>query len=201
MVITAVLLLNSVLRRLQEAKAEDAVAAVGRLTQTNATVLRNRRVQHVPSAALVVGIVLLMSDVRGAADVMPVLLLGVSLAVAAVPEGLPDILSLVLTLGVQRMARHNAIMKSLSTVETLRCASVIASDKTSTLVRAEMTIQSVVTASGSRHITGVGYAPERQVELGATKLAGGAVHEEQNVVLSGGSLASNAHLQQADGGA
>ncbi len=78
-----------------------------------------------------------------------VLLLGVSLAVAAVPEGLPAILSVVLALGVQRMARRNAIVKKLSSVETLGSASVICTDKTGTLTRSEMTIERVMTASGS----------------------------------------------------
>jgi P-type Ca2+ transporter type 2C len=60
---------------------------------------------------VVVATILSLSDIRSASDVIPVLLLGVSLAVAAVPEGLPAILSLVLALGVQRMATHQAIMK------------------------------------------------------------------------------------------
>ena len=67
------------------------------------------------------------------------LLLGVSLAVAAVPEGLPAILSVVLALGVQRMALHKAVVKRLTSVETLGSASVICSDKTGTLTRSEMT--------------------------------------------------------------
>jgi P-type Ca2+ transporter type 2C len=151
-------------------------------------------------AVVVVGTILLMSGVRSAADVMAVLLLGVSLAVAAVPEGLPAILSVVLALGVQRMATHKAIMKGLSTVETLGCASVIATDKTGTLTRNEMTIQRVVTASGSVHITGAGYAPNGHVEHNGQPLGAGNLHSELTVVLSGGSLASNAQLQQTVGG-
>ena len=151
-------------------------------------------------AAVVVGTVLLMSDIRNAADVIHVLLLGVSLAVAAVPEGLPAILSVVLALGVQRMAKHNAIIKKLSSVETLGSASVIASDKTGTLTRAEMTIERVMTASGDTHVTGVGYAPQGRIEHEGVELAAGPLREEQIVVLSGGSLAGDADLRQGAGG-
>ena len=151
-------------------------------------------------AVVVVGTILLMSDIRSAADVIHVLLLGVALAVAAVPEGLPAILSVVLALGVQRMAKHNAIVKNLSSVETLGSASVICSDKTGTLTRSEMTIERVMTASGGAQITGVGYAPLGQVEHAGARLTAGPVHAESIVVLSGGSLAGNAELRQADGG-
>ena len=110
-------------------------------------------------AVVVVLTVFLISDIRTAADAVTVLLLGVSLAVAAVPEGLPAILSVVLALGVQRMAKQKAIVKNLSSVETLGSASVIASDKTGTLTKSEMTIERVMTASGNTYITGVGYTP------------------------------------------
>jgi Ca2+-transporting ATPase len=147
-------------------------------------------------AVVVVATVLLLSDRRTAADVIAVLLLGVSLAVAAVPEGLPAILSVVLAMGVQRMARRNAIVKKLSSVETLGSASVICSDKTGTLTRSEMTIERVMTASGSTRVTGVGYAPEGRVEHEGGALDAGPLLAEDIVVLSGGSLASNADLRR-----
>ncbi len=152
-------------------------------------------------AAAVVAAILLISDIQGVADVVKVLLLGVSLAVAAVPEGLPAILSLVLAMGVRRMASHNAIVKQLAAVETLGSASVIASDKTGTLTRGEMTIQRVMTASGRIDITGVGYAPEGRAECDGAALADGPLRDELLAVLGGGSQAGNAHLQQADDGA
>ena len=157
-------------------------------------------------AVVVVGTILLVSEIRNTADVVHVLLLGVSLAVAAVPEGLPAILALVLALGVQRMAKHNAIVKNLSSVETLGSASVICSDKTGTLTRSEMTIQRVMTASGGTRISGVGYAPEGQVHTveptgnELLELVEGPLRDEIIVVLSGGSLAGNADLRQTEGG-
>ncbi len=152
-------------------------------------------------AAVVVATILLVSGHPTAAEVVAVLLLGVSLAVAAVPEGLPAILSVVLAMGVQRMARHKAIVKNLSSVETLGAASVICTDKTGTLTRAEMTIERVVTASGTTRITGAGYVPEGRVELDGAELQAGPLRQEQTVVLAGGSLAGDAQLHQGEGGA
>ncbi len=151
-------------------------------------------------AAVVVATILLISDIHGVADVVTVLLLGVSLAVAAVPEGLPAILSVVLAMGVRRMAHHHAIVKKLASVETLGSASVIASDKTGTLTRGEMTVQRVMTASGRVDITGVGYAPEGRAESAGAELAEGPLLGELQAVLRGGSLAGNAQLQQNEAG-
>jgi magnesium-transporting ATPase (P-type) len=151
-------------------------------------------------AAVVVGTILLTSDIQGVADVVTVLLLGVSLAVAAVPEGLPAILSVVLAMGVRRMARHHAIVKKLASVETLGSASVIASDKTGTLTRGEMTVQRVMTASGRSDFTGVGYIPDGRAESAGAELPEGPLRSELHAVLQGGSLAGNAQLQQDDAG-
>lgn len=151
-------------------------------------------------AAVVVVTILLTSTLEGMGDVVTVLLLGVSLAVAAVPEGLPAILSVVLAMGVRRMARHHAIVKKLASVETLGSASVIASDKTGTLTRGEMTVQRVMTPSGRTDFTGIGYVPEGCAEHDGAKLCEGPLRLELQAVLRGGCLAGNAQLKQDDGG-
>ncbi|HEY4607045.1 MAG TPA: cation-translocating P-type ATPase, partial [Acidimicrobiia bacterium] len=150
-------------------------------------------------AVVVVGAILLTADLRSASDVVGVLLVGVSLAVAAVPEGLPAILSVVLALGVQRMARKNAIVTRLSSVETLGSASVVCSDKTGTLTRSEMTIEKVVTPSGEVDVTGTGYRPEGELMSGGRVVEDPALLDEVRLVLGGGSLANDALLRHEDG--
>ena len=152
-------------------------------------------------AVVVVGTLLLLAADRTPDTIVHSLLLGVSLAVAAVPEGLPAILSVVLALGVQRMATRKAVVKKLTSVETLGSASVICSDKTGTLTRSEMTVQEVVTASGTCVVTGIGYAPDGEVAPDADRDGRpdadpleGPLRDEVTVVLSGGALASDAEL-------
>src|SRR5215213_2435557 len=149
-------------------------------------------------AAVIVATILLVEGVRDPAAIFDVLILGVALAVAAVPEGLPAIVTVVLAIGVQRMARRNAIVRRLPAVETLGSATVIASDKTGTLTKNEMTVRTVVTASGRVGLTGTGYTPEGELRYGGRPLEDPTLCTEAERTLIAAERANNAALQEHD---
>ena len=124
-------------------------------------------------------------------------LAAITLAVGAVPEGLPAVVTIALAIGVQRMARRKAIIRRLPAVETLGSTTVICSDKTGTLTRNEMTVKELWTPTGSFGVGGVGYAPEGELSRDGTELD--ETPADVKELLLAGALCNDAALSREDG--
>ena len=150
-------------------------------------------------ALVMIATILLVENVRGISAIFDVLILGVALAVAAIPEGLPAIVTAVLSIGVQRMAKRHAIVRHLAAVETLGSANVVASDKTGTLTRNEMTVRVVATASGRATFSGTGYDPQGELKGKDGAVLDGNHLAETLRALTAADRANNAVLVERDG--
>ena len=142
---------------------------------------------------VVVAVIFLTGTAQGL-PILAMFLIAVSLAVAAIPEGLPAVVTVTLSLGVQRMARRHAVIRRLSAVETLGAATVICTDKTGTLTRNEMTVRRLFADGRFLRVTGEGY----QVRGGFTDPGGDTVdpreHPPFRAVLEIGVLCNNSSL-------
>ncbi|TET97581.1 MAG: cation-translocating P-type ATPase [Dehalococcoidia bacterium] len=150
-------------------------------------------------AAIAISVLIFVVGSATGKDLVDMLLTAVTLAVAAVPEGLPAVVAIALSLGTQRMARRNTLMRRLSAVETLGSATVIASDKTGTLTKGEMTVVRVHLGAGlpSLEVTGAGYEPK-----GDFRRNGRIVDPRQDrhlgLLLTAAAQCNDARLQEED---
>jgi len=122
-----------------------------------------------------------------------------SLAVAAIPEGLSAIVIIALAMGVQRMSKRNIIVRKLSAIETLGCATVICSDKTGTLTKNEMTVRAIYTPDRLWRVSGEGYAPQGAFYAGDERVEP-ASHAALYTTLLAGALCNNARLVRKPSG-
>ena len=144
---------------------------------------------------IIVGIIVALGLYRGQ-PFIEMLIFGIALAVAAVPEALPAVVTISLALGVQRMAKRNALVRRLPAVETLGSTSVICSDKTGTLTKDEMTVRKLYVGGEIFEISGAGFEPH------GTFTRAGAVVEPPGLAklfLRAAALTSDARLARSDG--
>ncbi len=144
-----------------------------------------------------VGVVFVLEMLRGG-RILDVFLTAVSLAVAAIPEGLPAVVTVALALGVQRMVKRNALIRKLPSVETLGCATVICTDKTGTLTKNEMTVQRIAFPDRVFSVEGSGYTPRGDFLLDGRKI-NPLDYPELNKALLCGVLCNGAELVSSSG--
>ncbi len=147
------------------------------------------------SLALSSGVATYLSASRG--QLMELFMTAISLAIAAVPEGLPAVVTIVLALGMQRMVRRHALLRRLPAVETLGTATAICSDKTGTLTQNEMTVTQLWVDGKQFHVTGRGYEPEGEFRQGDAAIDPASIPPLW-YLLQGALLCNDAHLERVE---
>ncbi|MEI4802666.1 calcium-translocating P-type ATPase, SERCA-type [Bacillus sp. FJAT-51639] len=164
--------------------------------QQNETPLQ-RRLEQLGKILIIVALILtalvVLVGVYQGNEMYHMFLAGVSLAVAAIPEGLPAIVTVALSLGVQRMIKKKAIVRKLPAVETLGCASVICSDKTGTMTQNKMMVTHVWSSGETWNVTGQGYEPKGEFMKGDKKINPTAARSLYQL-LTFGCLCNNANI-------
>ncbi|MFX0046486.1 MAG: cation-translocating P-type ATPase, partial [Candidatus Hermodarchaeota archaeon] len=130
----------------------------------------NRTGKWIAIGALALCFILAMLGIMRGHNILEMLIWGVSLAVAAVPEALPAVVTISLALGVQRMVRRHALIRRLPAVETLGCTTYICSDKTGTLTQDQMTVRSIYVDGKVLAVTGIGYEPKGEFFINSTAI-------------------------------
>jgi len=143
-------------------------------------------------------VIVLAGWLRGVTDIWHMLEIGLSLAIAAVPEGLPAVTTMTLALGMQRMARMRALVRRLPAVETLGSVTVICTDKTGTLTKNEMTVCVYALDPRRINVTGAGYEPVGKFQEG-DKLVDPRTDEDLSLALRIGALCNDAKVERHDG--
>ncbi len=185
--------------------AQTEVGKIGTLIDeatTRATPLEQKLAQLGRLLIVVVlalcAVIVLAGWLRGVTDFWNMLEIGLSLAIAAVPEGLPAVATMTLALGMQRMARMRALVRRLPAVETLGCTTVICTDKTGTLTKNEMTVCVYALDQRRIEVTGTGYAAEGTFQDG-DKPVDPRSDEHLGLALRIGALCNDAKVERADG--
>ncbi|MDP6099984.1 MAG: calcium-transporting P-type ATPase, PMR1-type [Dehalococcoidia bacterium] len=145
------------------------------------------------AAFSIVGVVFGLGLMRGE-DVLEMFIWAVSLAVAAVPEALPAVVTISLALGVQRMVKRHALVRRLSAVETLGSTTIICSDKTGTLTQDQMTVRQLYFNGATAEVTGTGYEPQGQFLREGQPVSAGDAH--LGMLLRIGALCNDSSLRQ-----
>ena len=186
---SAMLFMNTVVTR---GRAELLVSATGMATEMGRITGLLEQAQEAPTplqqeldrlgrrlaliAAVVAVLIMALGLLRGEA-LNELLLTSLALAVAAIPEGLPAVVTVTLALGMRRMARQRAILKKLAAVETLGCTTVICSDKTGTLTMNQMTARALWFGGREYQVSGEGYRPQGRISCAGQPLAAGELDE------------------------